>query len=88
MKSYIISMMACIALLLVSCQPENIVFDHEQQQFEVKENAILIELIAPTGTSVDEEIYIIGAFNGMDEKTVIGNVLWQLEKAVNSDRAI
>lgn len=79
-------MMACIALLLVSCQPENIVFDHEQQQFEVKENAILIELIAPTGTSVDEEIYIIGAFNGMDEKTVIGNVLWQLEKAENSDK--
>ena len=49
-------MMACMALLLASCQQEQIVFDHEQQQFKVLENAILIELIAPTGTSVDEEI--------------------------------
>lgn len=79
-------MMACIALLLASCQQEQIVFDHEQQQFATLENAILIELIAPIGTSVDEEIYIIGAFNGMDEKSVIGNVAWQLEKAELSDK--
>ena len=79
-------MMACIALLLASCQQEQIVFDHEQQQFATLENAILIELIAPIGTSVDEEIYIIGAFNGMDEKAVIGNVAWQLEKAELSDK--
>ena len=79
-------MMACIALMLASCQQEQIVFDHEQQQFATLENAILVELIAPIGTSVDEEIYIIGAFNGMDEKTVIGNVAWQLEKAENTDK--
>ena len=40
-------MMACIALLLASCQQEQIVFDHEQQQFATLENAILVELIAP-----------------------------------------
>lgn len=79
-------MMACMALLFASCQQEQIVFDHEQQQFATLDNAILIELIAPIGTSVDEEIYIIGAFNGMDEKTVVGNVAWQLEKAENSDK--
>ena len=79
-------MMACIALIFASCQQEQIVFDHEQQPFATLENAILVELIAPIGTSVDEEIYIIGAFNGMDEKTVIGNVAWQLEKAENSDK--
>ena len=79
-------MMACIALLFASCQQEQIVFDHEQQQFATLENAILVELIAPIGTAVDEEIYIIGAFNGMDEKSVIGNVAWQLEKAELSDK--
>ena len=79
-------MMACMALLFASCQQEQIVFDHEQQQFATLENAILVELIAPIGTAVDEEIYIIGAFNGMDEKTVIGNVAWQLEKAELSDK--
>ena len=67
-------MMACIALFFASCQQEQIVFDHEQQQFATLENAILVELIAPIGTAGDEEIYIIGAFNGMDEKSVIGNV--------------
>lgn len=85
MKRYIISMMACVALLFASCQQEPIVFDHERQQFETLPNAILIELIAPTGTSIDEEIYICGAFNGLDENTVIGNIAWQLEKAELSD---
>lgn len=68
------------------CKNENVVFDHEQPQFETRANAILIEFIAPTGTAVDEEIYIFGAFNGEDEKSVIGNVEWQLEKAANSDK--
>ena len=76
----------CPVLLLASCQKENLVFDHEQPQFEIRENAILLEFIAPTGTAADEEIYIFGAFNGEDEKSVIGKVEWQLEKAANSDK--
>lgn len=85
MKKYILSLMACLAMLFVGCQSEELTFEHELQQFETLENAILLELIVPTGTAVDEEIYIYGAFNGLDENTVIGNVKWQLEKAAASD---
>ncbi len=76
---------ALAALLLPSCK-QDIVFDHEQTQFEPMTNAILIELIAPVGTAVDDEIYIFGAFNGLDEKTALGQIAWQMEKASASDK--
>ena len=69
-----------------SCQSRDLEFEHEEPQFEIKPNAILIELIAPVGTPTDEEIYIFGAFNGLDEDSVIGKVKWQLEKAPASDK--
>ncbi len=74
------------ALLMIGCKQEVIVFDHEQQQFEVRSNAILIELIVPTGTAADDEIYIYGAFNGADENTVIDMLEWKMEKAQLSDK--
>lgn len=72
--------------MLTSCKTKDIIFDHEQTQFEAIPNAILIELIAPVGTAVDDEIYIFGDFNAFDEKTVIGQIAWQMEKAENSDK--
>ncbi len=68
------------------CQPRDLEFEHEETQFEIKSNAILIELIAPVGTPADEEIYIFGAFNGLDEDSIIGQVKWQMEKAPASDK--
>ena len=67
------------------CQPKDLVFDHEKTQFEPIGNAILIELIVPVGTAVDDEIYIFGAFNGLDETTATGAIQYQMEKATKSD---
>ncbi|MCD8165623.1 MAG: hypothetical protein LUE93_05530 [Bacteroides sp.] len=39
-------------------------FEHEKPQFETKSNAILIEVIVPQTTQYDDEVYILGAFNG------------------------
>ena len=75
----------CAALILAGCGRQELVFDHEKTQFEPMGNAILVELIAPVGTAVDEEIYIFGAFNGLDEKSAVGKLAWQMEKAANSD---
>ena len=61
-------------LALISCQQKDLVFDHEKTQFEPISNAVLIELIAPVGTAVDDEIYIFGAFNGLDETTAPGAI--------------
>ncbi|MBO4362508.1 MAG: hypothetical protein J5823_06985, partial [Paludibacteraceae bacterium] len=54
------------AVMLVGCQPEELVFEHEKPQFETKANAILLEVIVPAGTSTKDQIYIVGAFNGLD----------------------
>ena len=75
-----------LLLALISCQTKDLVFDHEATQFEPMANAILIELIAPVGTAVDDEIYIFGAFNGLDENTAVGAIEWQMEKAPASDK--
>ena len=39
-------------------------FDHELPQFELRSDAILLEVIMPQGTGADEIIYIAGDFNG------------------------
>lgn len=85
MKRYLI-ILSCCAAVMAGCKQEELVFDHELQQFETLDNAILIELIAPTGTAIDDEIYIFGAFNGEDETSAVGKIAWQLEKASKSDK--
>lgn len=82
---FIIGLTVLGMTLFCGCQ-KDIVFDHEMSQFELRSNAILIELVAPVGTSVDDEIYIFGAFNGLDEKTALTHLEWKLEKAQNSDK--
>lgn len=54
--------------LMTGCKSnDDIVFDHERQQFETRADRILLEFIAPFGTTPNEEIYILGAFNGEEE---------------------
>jgi len=62
---------------------EEIVFDHEKQEFPIRENAILLEMIMPTGSLADDEYYIIGDFNGGEE--AFENPEWRLEKAATNN---
>lgn len=74
-----------MAALFGSCEKtEELVFDHEKPQFELRDNAILLEVIMPQGTTADDKIYIVGAFNG-GETNAVDNLQWQLEKAPQSD---
>ncbi|MBR1426575.1 MAG: hypothetical protein IJ581_03890 [Paludibacteraceae bacterium] len=84
---HILSIVVCgLALCCLTGCKQDLTFDHEQMQFEPIPNAILIELVAPVGTAVDDEIYIFGAFNGLTESTAVGEIAWQMEKAANSDK--
>ncbi|MDL2221732.1 hypothetical protein LJC35_04180 [Parabacteroides sp. OttesenSCG-928-N08] len=76
---YLLLMLPLIAMLGGCSEREEIVFDHEQPQFEIKENAILLEVIMPVGSILTHEYYITGAFNGGEE--AIGNPEWKLEAA-------
>lgn len=82
----IISMLLLLPLIamVVGCTEDPIVFDHEKPQFELNDNAVLLEVIMPTGSLATDTYYIVGDFNGgMDE--AIGNPVWQLQKAANND---
>ena len=62
--SLMLTLLALTGLVSSCSDKEDIVFDHERQQFETRADRILLEYIAPFGTTADEEVYIIGPFNG------------------------
>lgn len=76
---YLLLILPLLAIFNGCSDMEEIVFEHEKQMFPIKENAILLEIIMPTGSLADDEYYIIGDFNGGEE--AIGNPEWRLEKA-------
>lgn len=79
-----------LALLLsmTGCKSnDDIIFDHERQQFETRNDRILLEFIAPFGTTADEELYIVGAFNGTDVEGAEPKLeQYKLTKAPNSNQ--
>ena len=80
MKKILLALCMALPMLFIGCEQEPIVFEHEKPQFELKENAILLEVIVPAGTSAKDEIYIVGAFNGSDTIHYV-NADYLLEKA-------
>ena len=84
-KLFTILAALCLMLLSNACSKDDIVFDHELPQFETREGAYLLEVIMPMGTNVDDDIYIIGAFNGGDSLAVVNNPKWKLEKCANNN---
>ncbi len=81
--SLIVVLLAALTVMTSCSKDEDIVFDHERQQFETRADRILLEFIAPYGTAVDEEIYIMGAFNG--DSASMRKEEWKLMKAPGSD---
>ena len=78
-----LTLLALTGLVSSCSDKEDIVFEHERQQFETRADRILLEFIAPFGTTADDKIYIIGAFNG--DSAAIGQEQYMLTKAPQSD---
>jgi hypothetical protein len=84
-KLLYILLLPLAAALFGSCEKtEELVFDQEKPQFELRDSAILVEVIMPQGTTADDKLYIVGAFNG-GEDVAVDNLQWQLEKSPQSD---
>ena len=81
--SLVLALLALTGFVSSCSDNEDIIFDHERQQFETRADRILLEFISPFGTTVDEEIYIVGAFNG--DSAAIGQEQYLLTKAANND---
>lgn len=81
---YLIPLLLLMPMLMGCNKMEEIVFDHELPKFDLREDAILIELIVPQGTQPDDQLYIVGQFNGGPE-AALGSSKWQLEKASDTN---
>lgn len=80
--SLILAVLTLTGFMSSCSSKDEIVFDHERQQFETRADRILLEYIAPFGTTANDEIYITGAFNDWDTS---GDAQWLLTKAPTSD---
>jgi hypothetical protein len=79
----ILSYLTIPALFLAaaSCAPkEEIEFAHEAQAFDTRSDRILVEAILPQATAADDEVYIIGAFNGGE--SAVGNSAYRLTRSM------
>ena len=57
-------LLSMLTLFLNSCkEKEEIVFESELPRFELREDRILLEVIVPSTTPVDDKIFIVGSFN-------------------------
>ena len=79
----ILSYLTIPALFLAAaaCAPkEEITFAHEEQAFDTRSDRILVEAILPQATAADDEVYIIGDFNGGE--AAVGNAAYRLTRSV------
>ena len=53
----LLALLAFTGLMSSCSSSDELVFDHERQQFETRADRILLEFIAPFGTTADEEIW-------------------------------
>ena len=85
MKKFNIFTLMFMVLLpfLAGCSKDEIIFDSELPRFELRAGYQLLEVIVPQGTSATDKIYIIGDFNGGME--AVGNPMWELQKAPDTD---
>ncbi|MDE5629096.1 MAG: starch-binding protein [Muribaculaceae bacterium] len=83
-KTNILSILFLLLLpVLAGCTKDEIIFDSELPQFDLRPGYQLLEVIVPQGTASSDKIYITGPFNGGQE--AVGNPMWQLEKARDTD---
>ena len=71
------SVLAGLAIASSSCVQDPLEFDHEKQAFETAAGKILIEAIMPQATMADDDIYIIGDFNGRE--AAVGNAAYKMQ---------
>lgn len=69
---------------LSSCSEEELVFDIEKPQFELKADKVLLEVVVPTTTNEDDQIFITGAWNESSEENPTYDSQWQLTRSLEA----
>ena len=77
-KINITGLLLLFILGFMGCKEEKFTITTELPQFETREGLMLLEVIVPYGTGINDQIYIYGDFNG--GKDAIGNPEWLLQR--------
>lgn len=64
--------------VFTGCKEEAITFTSELPQFETRDGLMLLEAIVPYGTGINDQVYIVGEFNGGLD--AVGDPQWLLER--------
>lgn len=77
-KLNITGLLLLFILAFTGCKEETFTITTELPQFETREGLMLLEVIVPYGTGINDQIYIYGDFNGGED--AIGNPEWLLQR--------
>ena len=77
-KLNITGLLLVLMAMFTGCSEETITLTSELPQFETREGLMLLEVIVPYGTGINDQIYIYGDFNGGEE--AVGNPEWLLQR--------
>ena len=77
-KLNITGLLLVLLAMFTGCSEETITLTSELPQFETREGLMLLEVIVPYGTGINDQIYIYGDFNGGEE--AVGNPEWLLQR--------
>lgn len=79
-KINITGLLLLMLAIFTGCKEDKFTITSELPQFETREGMMLLEVIVPYGTGINDQIYIYGDFNGGFDEAV-GNIKWQLQRA-------
>lgn len=77
-KINIFGLFLLLVTVLSGCKEETITLTSELPQFETRDGLMLLEVIVPYGTGINDQIYIYGDFNGGED--AIGQPQWLLQR--------
>ena len=77
-KLNILGLFLLMLTFFTGCKEEKIILTSELPQFETRDGLMLLEVIVPYGTGINDQIYIYGDFNGGEE--AVGNPQWLLQR--------
>lgn len=66
-KNIFYLLMLLAGFVMSSCSTEDIVFDSELPQFELKADKVLLEVLVPGSTLAEDQLYICGDWNKTEE---------------------
>lgn len=82
-KNIYFLLMLLAGFVMSSCSEEDVVFDSELPQFELRADKVLLEVLVPGSTLAEDQLYICGDWN-KTEDGYAQDEMWQLTRSTSA----